>query len=87
MTPLLAIEKTGEGDMIWADRAGLGVAVLVFIGLFVGIGTLGVAQADQIWPVARVALVCGALVWVACRTIDFVIGGPFRRMSTSEKGQ
>jgi hypothetical protein len=50
---------------MWADRARLGVVFLVFVGLFIAMGALGVAQTDQIWPVARVALVCGGLGWAA----------------------
>jgi hypothetical protein len=65
--------------MIWADRAGLGVTVLVFVALFILMGALSVAQANEIWPAAGIALVCGGLVWAIRRTLDFIFGGPARR--------
>jgi hypothetical protein len=67
--------------MIWADRAGVGVAALVFVALYILMGALGAANVDEAWPTLRVALVCGGLVWAVCRTLDFIFGGPSRRAS------
>jgi hypothetical protein len=76
--------------MIWADRAGLAVTFLVFVVLFILIGALGAVNSEEIWPTARVALVCVGLVWTTCRTVDFIFGGSFRReqelTTSNEKG-
>jgi len=62
--------------MIWADRVGIAWAV-IFYGFF-GVLLGGFATAD-----ANDLIISGAKVvlpvWVLCRLIDFVSGGPARR--------
>jgi hypothetical protein len=76
--------------MIWADRFGLGVAsaIAIVAFAFMVVAVFHAAPDDPITPYDLMRMVLSSVkaeilvalpVWVAVRTIDFVMGGPARR--------
>jgi VIT1/CCC1 family predicted Fe2+/Mn2+ transporter len=66
--------------MCWADRAGLGAAVVVAALATLGAYSNGFSGGSEaIKTIWQVTLLAGGIVWVPCRLLDFIFGGPWRR--------
>lgn len=67
----------------WADRAGVGVTIFLLVVGFVILAMLGTTDADNFSVTTKLAVFGGGFVWMVCRLVDFIFGGPWRRGGSS----
>jgi hypothetical protein len=92
-TPRNSSRLQGRGfRMIWADRIGIGVFALVFLGMTIMWGSWYRAGEDP--PVLEVALkiveaasYVAVPAWLVLRIVDFMAGGPMRRRRARLKAE
>lgn len=65
--------------MIWTERLGLVVVVLIFAFTFLLMGDVITRTDERFIASGQFALIVGGGVWVLARAVDFLANGPAKR--------